>query len=641
MIEALDGSVVQLNSSVIVTGGTLQTAGSGAFRSNGSPRLIDLASQGLVEIPNSRVLSLEGSIVNSGTIEITSVSSYTYLQPANGPVTLSGGGVIAGEGNQLNRIQAASGGSLVNQDNTIRGTLSLGANTMGITNAALIVADNPTYPLTIDPNVDGVTNTGTLRAESGATMILAAGDYTNTGGVIEALDGSVVQLNSSAIVTGGTLQTVGSGVFISNGNPRLIDLANQGTLEIPNSRTLYLEGAIANSDTIEITNSTSYTYLLVAGGPVTLSGGGVITGEGNQLNRIQPASGGSLVNQDNTIRGAMNIGVNAMGISNAGTMLADHATYPLTIDPNGDGFLNTGLLHVTGAGGMTINAGPMDQQGAVDIEPTCTLNDEDDFIQTAGLTTVDGTLDMGTSDIVDLRGGVLGGTGQVLGDVVNSGGSVSPGGSAGTLTIGGDYTQERGASIRVELGGLIPDAEHDVLNVTGDAVLDGEFQVAIIGGFAPAPDDSFIVMNAASVSGHIHLVTPIDFPGDLWPDVELRGTDVIIRLVGLSGMEEPGDETAEPAHEPFSVFPNPSSSGRVSITLGLTDKSSDSVSLEIYDMAGRRIRTLLNESLGSAPRSVAWDGRNAFGERVAAGVYFLRLSNRSGHEEVKRITVLR
>jgi hypothetical protein len=49
------------------------------------------------------------------------------------------------------------------------------------------------------------------------------------------------------------------------------------------------------------------------------------------------------------------------------------------------------------------------------------------------------------------------------------------------------------------------------------------------------------------------------------------------------------------------------------------------VRLEIYDFAGRHVRTLLDGPVSVGWQAVAWDGRGDRGERVASGVYFCRL----------------
>ena len=49
------------------------------------------------------------------------------------------------------------------------------------------------------------------------------------------------------------------------------------------------------------------------------------------------------------------------------------------------------------------------------------------------------------------------------------------------------------------------------------------------------------------------------------------------------------------------------------------------VSLIIYDILGRNVRTLLNEQHNAGSYSVEWDGKNSNGLLVTSGIYFYRL----------------
>ena len=49
------------------------------------------------------------------------------------------------------------------------------------------------------------------------------------------------------------------------------------------------------------------------------------------------------------------------------------------------------------------------------------------------------------------------------------------------------------------------------------------------------------------------------------------------------------------------------------------------VNLTIYDVAGRRVRTLVNERQRADVYRITWDGSNNAGQRVASGVYFYKL----------------
>ncbi|MCK4413349.1 MAG: agmatine deiminase family protein [Candidatus Eisenbacteria sp.] len=61
--------------------------------------------------------------------------------------------------------------------------------------------------------------------------------------------------------------------------------------------------------------------------------------------------------------------------------------------------------------------------------------------------------------------------------------------------------------------------------------------------------------------------------------------------------------------------------------------------LQIYDSAGRLVRTLADRDFTAGDHRITWDGADTRGQRVAGGLYFLRL--KTGHEdESRRIVVI-
>jgi len=64
------------------------------------------------------------------------------------------------------------------------------------------------------------------------------------------------------------------------------------------------------------------------------------------------------------------------------------------------------------------------------------------------------------------------------------------------------------------------------------------------------------------------------------------------------------------------------------------------VSLEVYNVSGRRVRTLLREHTSAGSHEVTWDGRDDSGASVSSGVYFYRLVA-GEFSEAKRMTLLR
>ena len=74
----------------------------------------------------------------------------------------------------------------------------------------------------------------------------------------------------------------------------------------------------------------------------------------------------------------------------------------------------------------------------------------------------------------------------------------------------------------------------------------------------------------------------------------------------------------------MSLFPNPAS-GRVQIRFDAPGLSAN-VRVEVFDLAGRRIRRLETPGSPSGRHEFVWDGRDTMGEIVASGVYFVRAS---------------
>ncbi len=91
-----------------------------------------------------------------------------------------------------------------------------------------------------------------------------------------------------------------------------------------------------------------------------------------------------------------------------------------------------------------------------------------------------------------------------------------------------------------------------------------------------------------------------------------------------------GSSTAVEAPEPAAPlsfgleqnYPNPFNPA-TTLTFSLAGRAQ--VRLEIFDVLGRLVRTLVNEALGAGRYSRVWAGENQAGAKVASGVYLVRL----------------
>ena len=87
------------------------------------------------------------------------------------------------------------------------------------------------------------------------------------------------------------------------------------------------------------------------------------------------------------------------------------------------------------------------------------------------------------------------------GDLVNQGGVLAPGPDTSSTTILGDYKQEAGGMMTFEIGGSSPGGTHDLVNIVGNADLDGQLQLSLANGFVPESDDEFTLLGAEGIVG--------------------------------------------------------------------------------------------------------------------------------------------
>ena len=98
---------------------------------------------------------------------------------------------------------------------------------------------------------------------------------------------------------------------------------------------------------------------------------------------------------------------------------------------------------------------------------------------------------------------------------------------------------------------------------------------------------------------------------------------------------------APPARTAIGVpWPNPiAHSGTIPFELG-GRASAVAARLAIYDVTGRKVRTLTEATLPRGRHQAHWDGRDADGRQVASGIYFLRLDVDGKPEATARLSLV-
>ena len=84
-------------------------------------------------------------------------------------------------------------------------------------------------------------------------------------------------------------------------------------------------------------------------------------------------------------------------------------------------------------------------------------------------------------------------------------------------------------------------------------------------------------------------------------------------------------------------YPNPFNP-MTTIRYDMKDKGL--VTVRIYDVAGRLVRTLVDEVKDAGAYSAIWDGRNNIGAVVASGIYFYKMET-AGFQATKKLVMLR
>ena len=85
-------------------------------------------------------------------------------------------------------------------------------------------------------------------------------------------------------------------------------------------------------------------------------------------------------------------------------------------------------------------------------------------------------------------------------------------------------------------------------------------------------------------------------------------------------------------------YPNPFNP-ETTISFSVT-QTSLFVTLEVYNIKGQKVKTLVNEVLPAGEHSVVWDGRDSNGKRVGSGIYFYKLEA-GDYQKVRKMVLLK
>jgi hypothetical protein len=483
-----------------LAGGTIENANS----TNALSALANNTKTLTIAGTANNVSTTAASFSNTGTLTINGGDTFSAakLTQISGS-TLSGGTFVLGGNLDL----TTSGINVTTNSSTL--TLEGGTIMSGATNAlanlnkntkTLTVANNANFTTTGD-----FTNTGTMTINSGSTFaVISSGNLTNYSSTTKTLTGGTYTV-------GGTLSAAGLDIVTDAANITL-----NGTGQLVNSTNS--ANALANLNTIASTGSltlASNANFTAAGnltnsGTLTVNSGSTLGVTGTLTN----LSAGTLTGGTYTVGGTMQLASANGGVTTNAANLTLTGTSAKILDGTSNALAgfnnNTGTLTLASSATLTTASSNFTNSGTAVISKGTTLTvggTGNSYNQSAGTTTVDGTLVGNGTTGMSVTGGKILGAGTLKANVSIGGGGTTPtinvgdSGKAGLLKITGTYAQLSTGTMNVSIGGTTVGTKFSQLQVSGAASLGGTLTAALINGFTPTVGQTFTVLTASSVGG--------------------------------------------------------------------------------------------------------------------------------------------
>jgi len=211
------------------------------------------------------------------------------------------------------------------------------------------------------------------------------------------------------------------------------------------------------------------------------------------------------------------------------------------------------------------------------------------------------------------------------------------------LATGGG-SQQGSTSVSLQEGGILLTAQPKIeITLTDDSALDDAgFSLALASAY-----ETLSPLDASAYSKTFHEDAPDNASVAYTPD--LPNGEYQIRVTAADTSENTAElaaaftlDEAVTLREVFNV-PNPTTDGKTFFTYYLA-QSPDDVTIKIYTVNGRLIRTISDASAKRGTNETRWDGRDETGTRCANGVYLYRViahTDTGKVEQIGKLAILR
>jgi hypothetical protein len=84
-------------------------------------------------------------------------------------------------------------------------------------------------------------------------------------------------------------------------------------------------------------------------------------------------------------------------------------------------------------------------------------------------------------------------------------------------------------------------------------------------------------------------------------------------------------------------YPNPFNP---ETTISFSNREAGNVSINIYNMKGQLVKTLINEYLEAAYHNIVWNGKDNTGKSVSSGIYFYKMKS-GNYSNTKKMILMK
>jgi hypothetical protein len=289
-------------------------------------------------------------------------------------------------------------------------------------------------------------------------------------------------------------------------------------------------------------------------GIVTNASANLVTDNGSGF--VNPGGGSAISHDDASLLSEGGLGI----ISRDGAgAISDNGAGVIGNDGNSLISNDGGSLISNDGGSLISNDG-----GSFHVGPGASLSSQNNMraaTAETGYIKKGGELDLTNVAImgpVTLDGGVLSGSGIIVGNLTNNNGFIAPGHSPGLIAVTGNFSQGANGTSIIEASGAGA-GEFDQLQIGGTAILGGKLELKTVNGYVPSATDPLNPFAAKSASGSFSSVS--------------SNAHVTTNATGISATIDP-------------TKPNPSSGQPLNIATRLAIQGGDNVLIAGFIVTG-------------------------------------------------------